>query len=156
MAASSWQWDTAAVKSLQVSAALQRIAGVPDISDRMRPIVGAVEQYHYRNKLEVRLRRAECDVGDVDAYFDCPVHMPTLSSLLQSCTSTPVSHWSLVVSVNEGGPVLQFTFSGQRWLPADAGVGGGTVPAPALGFVRPGHPSHVRSVQLSVCSEHSA
>jgi hypothetical protein len=50
-----------------VSAALQRIAGVPDISDRMQPIVGAVEQYHYRNKLEVRTQTAEA-VSDISSF----------------------------------------------------------------------------------------
>ena len=59
---------------MQVSSALQRIAGVPDISNRMRPIIGADEKYHYRNKLEVRLRLIEVIF---DTYFDSSVHVPT-------------------------------------------------------------------------------
>lgn len=35
------------------------------------------------------------------------------------------------------------------WVPADDGIGGGAVPVPVLGFVRPGHPEQVEHDSFS-------
>jgi hypothetical protein len=82
-----------------VSAALQRIAGVPDISARMRPIMGAVEQYHYRNKLEVRLRSAGMmsESASTAQYMClCTARRCTLFSARPLCTMTRIAIGFLV------------------------------------------------------------
>lgn len=75
------------------------------------------------------------------------------SPWLQHCVChRDTLHWAsqgrcradLALFVMQSWLHVQFTFSGQSWVPADDGFRGSSVPVPAMGFVRPGHPDQVQ------------